>query len=207
VNLAKSFCVLATLIAVTPLAVMLSGGAGTVAEAQSQQPPARPAPGAAAQATPAPAQPTGPVKTETTNFEGWVLTCQEAPPAAGAKTGKKACWGILRVTDAQSKRVVVVWKIGRDGKDVPTIAITTPTGILVRDGVDLVIGQNTRKLAYQWCSTSECEASLAYDQALANDLSAAKEATVAFRLQDGRQVNVKVAIGGVDKVLAGLKKV
>lgn len=204
-NLAKSFCALAALIAATPVAILLFSGAGTVAEAQSQQP--RPAQATQAQAPAAPAPPAGPVKTETTNFDGWVLTCQETPPAAGAKVGKKTCWGTLRVTDNQSKRVVMVWKIGRDGKEVPTIAITTPTGVLVRDGVDLVIGQNSRKLAYQWCSTAECEASLAYDQALANELSAAKEATVVFRLQDGRQVNVKVAVTGVDKVLAGLKKV
>lgn len=200
-NLAKSFCALAALIAATPLAVLMSSGVGSVAEAQGQQPRA-----AQAAPAPAPAQPTGPVKTETTSFEAWVLTCQETPPPAGAKTGKRTCWGTLRVSDAQSKRVVVVWKIGRDAKDVPTLAITTPTGVLVRDGVDLVIGQNARKLAYQWCSAGECEASLAYDQALANELSAAKEATVVFRLQDGRQVNVKVAVSGVDKVLAGLKK-
>lgn len=198
-NLARSLCALAALIAVAPLALVLSDGGGFVAEAQSPQP--RPA-----QSAPAPSAPAGPVKTETTNFEGWVLTCQEGPPAAGAKTGKKACWGLLRVTDAQSKRVVVVWKIGRDGKDVPTIAITTPTGVLVRDGVDLMLGQNSRKLAYQWCNANECEASLAYDQALANELSAAKEATIAFRLQDGRQLNVKVAVSGADKVLAGLRK-
>ncbi|MEP9354698.1 invasion associated locus B family protein [Xanthobacter sp. KR7-65] len=204
-NLAKPFLALAALIAVTPVAVLLSDGSAAVAVAQSPQ-PARPAPSQQAQQAQPPAQPAGPVKTETTSFDNWVLTCQEVPPAAGAKTGKRTCFAAMRVTDSQSKRVVVVWKIGRDAKDAPTIAITTPTGVLVREGVDIAIGQNTRKLAYQWCNASECEASLAYDQPLANDLGASKEATISFRLQDGRQVNVKVAIAGIDKVLAGLKK-
>lgn len=201
-NLAKPFLAIAALIAVTPVALLFSDGSTAVAvaqnqQAQNQQPQARPA---------QPAAPAGPVKTETTSFDNWVFTCQELPPAAGAKIGRKTCWGAMRITDNQSKRVVMVWKIGRDAKDAPTIAITTPTGVLVREGVDVVIGQNARKLTYQWCNASECEASLVYDQALANELSASKEATIAFRLQDGRQVNVKVGLSGVDKVLAGLRK-
>lgn len=204
-NLARPFIAFAALIAATPLAFLFSADTSAVAVAQSQQQP--PAQNRTVQAQPAPAQPSGPIKTETQSFDNWVLTCQEMPATAGAKIGRKTCFAALRVTDGQSKRVVVVWKIGRDGKDVPTIAITTPTGVLVRDGVDLVVGQNTRKLAYQWCNATECEASLAYDQALAKELSGAKEATIAFRLQDGRQVNVKVGITGVDKVLANLQKI
>lgn len=204
VNLARPFIAFAALIAATPLAFLFSADTSAVAVAQSQQPPAQ---NRTVQAQPAPAQPTGPIKTETQSFDNWVLTCQELPATAGAKIGRKTCFAVLRVTDSQSKRVVLVWKIGRDGKDVPTIALTTPTGVLVRDGVDLVVGQTTRKLAYQWCNATDCEASLAYDQALAKELAGAKEATIAFRLQDGRQVNVKVGIGGVDKVLASLQKV
>lgn len=204
-NLARPLVAVAALIALTPLALLFSADTGAVAVAQSQQLPAGQT--RTSQAQPAPAQPSGPIKTETQSFDNWVLTCQELPASGGAKMGRKTCFGALRVTDGQTKRVVVVWKIGRDGKDVPTIAVTTPTGVLVRDGVDLVLGQNTRKLAYQWCNATECEASLAYDQALAKELAASKEATIAFRLQDGRQVNVKVGISGVDKVLAGLQKI
>lgn len=171
--------------------------------AQAQQP--APKPGPAAPQT-APAAPAGPVKTETTAFDNWVLTCQEAPPAAGAKAGRRTCWGSMRISDTKTNRVVLVWKVGRDGKDVPTIAITTPTGVLVREGVDVAIGQNVRRLAYQSCGPNDCEASIAYDQAFANDLSANREAVVSFYVQDGRKVSVKVGISGVDKVLAGLKK-
>lgn len=201
-NLSRPFIAFAVLIAATPFAVLFSADTSAVAVAQSQQPA-----GQSRTAPAQPAQPSGPVKTETQSFDSWVLTCQELPAAGGAKAAKKTCVAALRVTDGQTKRVVVVWKIGRDGKDVPTIALTTPTGVLVRDGVDLTVGQTTRKLAYQWCNASECEASLAYDQTLTRELSAAKEATISFRLQDGRQVNVKVGISGVDKVLAGLQKV
>ncbi|MCG5236750.1 invasion associated locus B family protein [Xanthobacter oligotrophicus] len=174
----------------------------SAAEAQQQQQQRTAQPAAPA----APAAPTGPVKTETQRFDSWILTCQELPPAAGAKTAKKTCWATMRVTDAKTNRAVLVLKVGRDGKDVPTLAITTPTGVIVREGVDITLGQNVRRLAFQTCGQAECEASIAYDQAFANDLSAAKEATVGFYLADGRQVNVKVAIVGIDKVLAALKK-
>ncbi|MFG1344235.1 invasion associated locus B family protein [Xanthobacter autotrophicus DSM 431] len=180
------------------VAVPLLSGYATVAEAQQ-------APQQATRTAQA-AAPAGPVKTETTSFDNWILTCQEVPPAAGAKTGRKTCWAVMRVTEAKSSQVVLVLKLGRDGKDVPTLAVTTPTGVFVRDGLDLTLGQSTRKLAYQWCGPKECEASAAYDQAFANDLAANKEATLSFRIQDGRQVNVKVALNGVDKVLASLKK-
>ena len=153
-----------------------------------------------------PAAPAGPVKTETTSFDQWVLTCQEAPPVAGAKTGKKVCWATMRVAESKSNRVVLVWRLGRDGKDVPTIALTTPTGVMVRDGVNVTLGKNVRRLDYQRCTPNECEASSPYDEAFAKELAANGEATVTFRLQDGRDVNVKVAIQGVDKVLAGLRK-
>ena len=169
----------------------------SAAEAQQQQ--QRPA-------QPAAAAPTGPVKTETQRFDSWILTSQELPPPAGPQSSKKTCWATMRVTDAKSNRVVLVLKVGRDGKDVPTLAVTTPTGVIVREGVDFTLGQNVRRLAFQTCGQAECEASIAYDQAFANDLAAAKEATVGFYLADGRQVNVKVAISGIDKVLANLKK-
>ena len=200
------FLAIAALLAATPFAVLFSEDTGAVTVAQTQQAQAQTRSAQNQPPAAAPAAPAGPVKTETQSFDNWVLTCQELPPAAGAKTGKKTCFAVLRITDNQSKRVVVVWKIGKDGKDVPTIPITTPTGVIVRDGVDLVLGQNTRKLAYQWCNGTECEASIAYDAALSKELSAAKEATISFRLQDGRQVNVKVGVTGVDKVLAGLAK-
>lgn len=200
-NLPKLLLALAALIGLTPVALLLTEGTGMVAVAQGQSQPLRPG------NQQAQSQPSGPVRTETTAFDNWILTCQEQPPAAGSKTAKKTCWATMRVTDSQSKRIVAVWKIGRDAKDAPTMAITTPTGVLVRDGVDLQVGPNPRKFAYQWCDPKECEASIAYDQAMANELSAAKEATIAFRLRDGRQVNVKVAIAGVDKVLAALRKV
>lgn len=199
VTTSKSFSVRIGAVLGAGAAVMLATTwlvAMSAAEAQQQRP---------AQAA-APAAPTGPVKTETQQFDNWILTCQELPPAAGTKASKKTCWAMMRVTDAKSNRVVLVLKLGRDGKDVPTIAITTPTGVIVREGVDITLGQNVRRLAFQTCGQAECEASVAYDQAFANDLSAAKEATVGFYLADGRQVNVKVAIGGVDKVLAALKK-
>lgn len=165
------------------------------ASAQAQQTPAA-----------APAAPAGPVKTETTPFDQWVLTCQEQPPAAGAKTGKKICWATMQVTDSKTSRVVLVWRLGRDAKDAPTVAVTTPTGVTIPDGVTIALGKSSRRLDYQRCSPSECEAAGPYDQAFANELAGNGEATVTFRLLDGRQASIKVSTKGADKVLAGLKK-
>lgn len=159
------------------------------------------APAAAANAAPR-----TPVRSETTPYDNWTLTCQEALPAAGAKAGRKTCWASMRVSDAKSQQVVLVWLIGKDAKDEPTVSIQTPTGVLVRDGVDVALGRNVRKLAYQWCDQTGCEASGPFDPVFARDLGGAREATISFKARDGRQVSVKVPVAGADKVVAALPK-
>lgn len=161
-------------------------------------------PAPAAAAAPAPARP--PVRSETTSFNNWTLTCREALPAAGAAAGKKACWGSMRVTDAKSQQVVLVWLIGRDARNVATTSVQTPTGVVVREGVTVALGRNTHRLAFDWCDQNGCEAAGAFDAAFARDLSLAKEATIAFRSRDGRQVTVKVPVAGADRLLAALPR-
>lgn len=211
--------VMGVVVSVAGAGVVLGGMLVTsvLGQAETSQGNARPDPATAARAIqlaqanpPAPAQQQqpqrAPVRSETTPFDNWTMTCQEALPAAGAKAGKKTCWATMRVSDAKSQQVVLVWLIGRDAKDVPTISLQTPTGVLVRDGVDVAIGQTVRKLPYQACDQNGCEASGPYDAAFAKDLAAAKEATVSFKARDGRQIAVKVSVSGADKLLAALPK-
>lgn len=147
-----------------------------------------------------------PVRSETTPFENWTMTCQEELPAAGGKGGKKACWGSMRVSDAKTQQVVLVWLIGKDGQGAPTIALQTPTGVMVGEGVDVSFGGNVRKLAYRWCDQTVCEASAPFDGVFARSFSNQKEATAAFRLRDGRQVAVKASIAGADRLVAALPR-
>lgn len=145
-----------------------------------------------------------PVRSETTPFGNWTMTCQEEIPTPGAKGGKKACWGSMKVSDSKSQHVVLVWLIGKDGQGAPTIALQTPTGVMVSDGVDLSFGGNARKLTYRWCDQTGCEASAPFDAAFARSFAGQKEASVAFHLRDGRQVSVQVSVAGADKLVPAL---
>lgn len=149
--------------------------------------------------------PAGPVRTETTPFDNWVLTCQETTPA-GAKTPAKTCWATMRVTDKERNQVLLVWILGKDAKGVPTLSLQTPTGLLLKDGLAITLGGKTRRAPYVACDARSCEASMPYDAAFATELAASKEAAVTFTTRDGRDVTVKLPLSGTDKVLAALKK-
>lgn len=179
----------------------LAAGFGLSLLAGLAQAQTKPAPQPAAQGQ----QPATPVRTETTPYDNWILTCQEST-TAGAKAGTKTCWATMRVTEKDRNQVVLVWILGKDAKGTPTLSLQTPTGLLLKDGLAITLGSTTRRVPYVACDARSCEAAAPYDAAFANDLAAAKEAAVTFVTRDGREVTVKLPLAGTDKVLTALKK-
>lgn len=151
------------------------------------------------------AQATPSLKTETTAYDNWVLTCQEGPGAGGKGTVRN-CWATLRVTEDKNKQVLLVWMLGKDAKGTPTISIQTPTGLLLKDGLTVALGDKTRRLPFVSCDTRSCEAASPYDAAFAGELAAAKEATISLPAKNGQTISLKMNLAGTDKVLAQLKK-
>lgn len=141
------------------------------------------------------------VSTTTTQYQHWTLTCREV---AGAKP-PKTCAAALRVVGTD-KKLVLLLELTR-GKDGAVEAVMqTPTGVLVKKGVELKIGDKVEgKLDYLACVPQNCEATATLDEALRKKLSATKEVAVLLHSRDGREIQFKFPIEGIDKAMAALR--
>jgi invasion protein IalB len=153
---------------------------------------------------PAPAStPTATQRTERTVFDAWTVTCSETVE----KTSKKMCSAMLQMVEEKQQQVLLVWVIGRDNQGVMRTVIQSPTGIQIPKGVEIKFGVGpARTMAYTICTPKACEASMAVDDAMARDATASQEATATIVLVDGRSVNFKIGIKGLDKALVALGK-
>ncbi|WP_428029549.1 invasion associated locus B family protein [Ancylobacter sp.] len=157
-------------------------------------------PAPAAQAAPAAAKP--PVRTETTVFDNWVVTCRSSIE----KGAKKTCVASMKVTESKSKKTVMLWQIGQDKAGVPTYLVRTPLGVRLKDGVQIIIGKGKpRKLDYASCGKGGCEAIGPFDDGFGKELATAKDVVASFVLSNGQTVNVTLPIVGIDKALPALK--
>lgn len=169
----------------------------TSAFAQSGQPRNPGAGGAQAQAAPE-----GPVRTERTIFDSWVLTCQEV--VGDAKS--RRCSAVLSTVEEQSKQVAFLWTIGRNAAGAPTAVFTTPTGLNLTNGLDLTIGKGKpRKLAFSACDASSCEAVMPLDEGVLKEARSSEEAVASITMRDGRTVRFNIINRGFDRAVAAIR--
>ncbi|WP_371345519.1 invasion associated locus B family protein [Ancylobacter sp. IITR112] len=156
----------------------------------------------AAHAQTAPAGPKAPVRTETTTFDNWVVTCR----ASIEKGSKKTCVASLKVTESKSKKTVLLWQIGQDKAGAPTYLVRTPLGVRLKDGVQITIGKGKpRKIDYASCGRGGCEAIGPFEDAFGKELLTAKEVIASFVLANGQTVNVNLPMAGIAQALPALK--
>ena len=155
-----------------------------------------------AQNNQAPAAANVPRRTETITYGAWVVTCSDTIE----KNSKKTCSGILEVVEQKQRRVLLAWIIGRDPQGTLRTVIQTPTGVRIANGVVLKLGKGPqRTLPYTACESQRCEASMAMDDAMIKDALASHETVLTIVTIDGRDINFKMDIGGIDKVFADLR--
>ncbi len=175
-------------------------------QAQSTPRPAAQKPAATPAPAPAPAQtqaPSATQRTERTVYDSWTVTCSETVE----KTSKKTCSALLQVVEEKQRQVLLVWVIGRDNQGVLRTVIQSPTGIQIPKGLELRFGNGpARALPYTACTPQNCEASTVMDDAMVRDANASPEATATIVAVDGRTINFKMGIKGIDKALAALGK-
>ena len=159
---------------------------------------------AAAQGQPAaPAQPTAPVRTETIVYDNWVVTCRDTV----GKSSKRNCSAVMQISNKKTKQSVFVWQIGQDNDGKAVFAVRTPLGVRVQDGVQITVGNGKpRKVDFVLCEQRGCNARGPFDDAFAKELVAGTEATAAFTLADGKTVNLKLPLNGIDKALPALRR-
>ncbi|MDF2998880.1 MAG: Invasion associated locus family protein [Xanthobacteraceae bacterium] len=170
--------------------------------APAQQKPAAAAQGQPAQAV-APAQPSTPVRTETIVYDNWVVTCRDTV----GKSSKRNCSAVMQISNKKTNKSIFVWQIGQDQDGKAVFGVRTPLGVKVQEGVQLSVGTGKpRKIDFVACAQNGCDARGPFDDAFAKELVAASEATAAFVLADGKTVNLKLPLTGIDKALPAIRR-
>ena len=131
------------------------------------------------------------------------VTCSETVK----EVSKKTCSAVLQLVEEKQNQVLLVWVVGRDNQGVLHTVIQSPTGVLIPKVVELKVGNGpVRSLPYTACTPKNCEASVVMDDAMIRDANASPEATANIVAVDGRTINFKMGIKGVDKAVAALGK-
>jgi invasion protein IalB len=190
--------------------------------AQTQEPPRSSAPAkdtktrtnavsnpAVAQTTPVPAA--GPSaaatlpaeRTETINFENWILTCREF--LEGAR--KRTCAATVAVQRSENGQMVIALSIQLNEQGKITAAVQTPSGVAIAPGVDVKFEKATsRRFAFDFCEPSRCSASMPADTVFIRDVSAATSVTISLQASDGKPVNFEFPMKGFEKAYAKMTK-
>jgi invasion protein IalB len=163
----------------------------------AQAPTASPQPAPQAGAT-LPAQ-----RTETINYDNWILTCREF--LDGAK--KRNCAATVAVQRSENGQTVFALTVQLNDQGKVTASIQTPTGVAIAPGVELKFDKATaRKAAFEFCEPTRCVASLAADAAFIRDASATSAITLSVQSSDGKPVNFEFPIKGFEKAYAKMMK-
>jgi len=174
------------------LGVALVAGASLTGSPATAQAPA-PAPAANT-----PAAPAAPPRTETVVYDNWTVTCRDTI----VKDAKRTCSATLRVTNNQTRQNVLILEISNDAAGKPTFAIRTPLGVMIKEGVQIAVGNaKPRKVDFALCDTRGCEAAAPFDVGFSRDLSAANEASVTFMAMNGQPVTLKIPLKGIAQVV------
>jgi invasion protein IalB len=164
--------------------------------AQAKQP-------AASKAAPAPQQGSDgqpAEKTETTNFENWILSCREF--VEGPK--KRTCAMTVAVRKADTNRTVLSWTVRPNDKGQMVSIIETLPGISIIPGIELKLdkGATPHKVPIEICEPNWCSGSLPMDKAFIQELSTSSKASVVITSSAGQPFTFEFPIMGFEKAYA-----
>ena len=183
------------------LGLALGSGAAVAQTAKAQPAPAAApvvAPAAPAAAAPEQADAPPPYRTEILTIDSWTVTCQDYL----VPKPRRICGGQLRVVRQGTQQVIMALNVSADEANHPRAVLTTPTGVSVAKGIDLVVGAAAaRKLAYETCDASQCTANFALDEKLTKELQAASNVDVTLTAINGSTIKVGFGVKGFDKAL------
>jgi invasion protein IalB len=172
---------------------------GQMAQAK-QKAPAPAAPAAQAQA-PQPAAESPPAeKTETINFDNWIVSCREF--VEGPK--KRSCAMTVSVRKSDTNRVVLSWTVRPNDKGQLVSVVETLPGVAVPAGIQFRLEKNTatRTIPYEVCEPAYCAGSFAMDKAFIQDASASSKVMIVITSSAGQPVTLEFPIKGFDKAYA-----
>jgi invasion protein IalB len=175
--------------------LVLQGQGVLLAQSTPAPSPAQPAPQAAATLPPQ--------RTETINYENWILTCREF--LDGPK--KRTCSATVAVQRTETGQTVLALALQPNDQGRMIASIQIPSGVAITPGIDVKFDKAfTRKFAFDFCEPSRCSASFAADSTFIQDLSAAASVKITLQSSDGKPVNFEFPVKGFDKAYAKMTK-
>jgi invasion protein IalB len=158
-----------------------------------------------AQATPAPAASPAadtppPERTETTNYDNWILSCREF--VDGPK--KRNCAMTVAVRKNDTNRTVLSWTVRQGDKGQLTSVIETLPGISIAPGIQLKLeaASAARKVPIEVCEPNWCSGSLPMDKAFIHEVSTSSKVTVIVTSSNGQPFTFEFPIKGFEKAYA-----
>jgi invasion protein IalB len=153
--------------------------------------------------TPAPQQGSdGPPaeRTETTNFDNWILSCREF--VDGPK--KRTCAMTVAVRKSDTNRTVLSWTVRQNDKGQMVSIIETLPGISITPGIELKPEKaaTSHKVPIEICEPNWCSGSLPMDKALIQELATSSKATVVITSSAGQPFTFEFPINGFEKAFA-----
>lgn len=169
------------------LGVVLSGIAAFSCAAVAQTKGDKPSPGTT-------------VTTTTTTYDGWTVVC-----SAAGKEKAKSCTANFRVVNQQNGANILVWMFGFNAKGEPMTEVFTFPDVVIKPGVRISLGEGEPMTAgFVSCSSGGCKASMALDGDAVALLKSAKTARMDITRTDGKVVQFKMEVPGIDLALQNL---
>lgn len=166
---------------------------------------AKPAPPAGAATLPAPQSGTTlpAQRTETINYDNWILTCREFLEG----TKKRTCSATVALQRSETGQIVLALTVQLNDQGRTTASLQTPTGVAITPGIELKFDKAAaRKAAYDSCEPSYCVANLTADTSLIRDASVSGMMTVVVQSSEGKPVSFEFPIKGFDKAYVKMTK-
>ncbi len=141
------------------------------------------------------------VKTEISNYDNWVVSCEIFKPPRS-----KHCVARTQIVSRELNRPVLIISVMPDAQNGrPRLVIQSPTNLRIEPGVQVsVAGGASQKAAFQTCEQSGCMAVAPDDPAFIAAFQAAKEASVTIVGLDGRGIKFDFPLNGAQSAIAAV---
>ena len=166
---------------------------------------AKPAPQAGATTLPAPQSGTTlpAQRTETINYDNWILTCREFLEG----TKKRTCSATVALQRSETGQTVLALTVQLNDQGRITASLQTPTGVAITPGIELKFDKAAaRKAGFDSCEPSYCVANLTADSSLIRDASVSGMMTVVVQSSEGKPASFEFPIKGFDKAYTKMTK-
>lgn len=146
------------------------------------------------------------IRTESKAVDAWQVNCN-----FGKNNQKLGCSAILKITqkiaaktdkDKPQDSVVMLWQIGKGSDGSYVSSIQTPTGVLIKPGVQLKLASvHGVTLTYVACDSSACTAGAVLDDNLIQQAKKAQTAEITLQSIDGKAYTYSFSPKGIDKAI------